>query len=523
MSRTSTSLTLAAGAALAAASLFASDAAAQTAVDLLPRRPEVVVREAVDGTPRFTVRGRDCAIEDILAVLRERGRLEIVRDDAAEKPLRSTLATVELYERRPDQIVELLAAAAGVDVDIDAESGRFKLLGPSLTSGRPRLRVSLEQFYRMSLSRQADAETAARSLRGLADVLRKAGDFASAYAAYEQLLADHQGSPFAVDSELLLADCYIQLEHVSRANDLLRGFLSRCSDPKRAELALRRLLSLLLAQRRYDEVVTLHEAFERIGKLSPETLTALSDAAAVMLEESDADVTLLLRESFRRHPVDHAMLGPVLGLAFARRGEHEASRKVLEKTAESMGTALDSTAALLAYGELSRRAGQLDAALLLGHRAVAVAKDNPILERRAHLLLADVFEALGVASRTYHHLWLAEQLSSAEDAPRLALRAADLALAHNEPEHARLLFQSAAQYSGAGFEARLGVARALLAADDPRRALDALENLAAETAGDPERRRIELLASECFVASGRLDLAIQVIEQGNTVLLGGAP
>lgn len=497
---------------LAVVSTRIPDALAQSGVELLPRRPEVTARESKDGTLRISVRGRDCSARDFLSAIGERSGIEVLADAVAEKPLKDTLLTVELYERRPESIIELIAASAGVDLATEAEGRRFKLLGDDGSGVRPMLKSSIEQFYKMALARQGDDETNARSLRGLADVLRSAGDFAGAYAAYEQLLETHANSEFAADSELLLADCYMQLDQNARANELLRSFLSKCSDNARAELALRRLVTLLLEQRRYHEIVTLHEALERLGILRPETLSVLADAAAVMLEESDADASTFLLGLFREHPTEHAMLGPVLGLALSKKGAHEAAEKVLRRAGESLGKEIDSTAALLAYGELSRRAGSLRAALLFGHRAVLAAADNPILKRRAHLLLADLYESLGVTQRAYHHLWEAEQLSSPMDAPKLALRSAELALAENEPEHARLLFQSAAQYENSQLDGDLGVVRSLLAAKDTKRALSRLSEIAGLPLGGADRRRIELLAVDCFVAAGRIDDALAALE-----------
>jgi tetratricopeptide (TPR) repeat protein len=515
-------------------------AAAQTDLDLLPRRPEVVAREHKDGSIRFTVRGRDCAVADFLAALAERGRdlvdarnaiaaasgtqvvgldgevkqqsFSIVADPVADRAIRATLATVELYDRRAEQIVELLAAVSGVDFDVDSDSNRFRLVGPTARDSRPLLRTAVEQFYKMALARQGDDETRARSLRGLADVLRDAGDAAGSYAAYEQLLAEHSTSTHATDAELLLADCYMELDQNERANRLLRSFLAKCADPQRAELALRRLLDLLLEQKRFPEIVTLHEAFERIGLLAPETLASLADAGAVMLEESDADVVTFLLGSFRARPNEHAMLGPILGLAFSKRGDDESSRIVLEHTAKSIKSALDSTAALLAYSEISQRGGRYSAALVFAQRAVLAAEDNPVLRRRAHLLLADVYEALGVASRVYHHLWEAEQLSDSADAGRLALRAAEYALLRGETEHARLLFQSAIHYDGVLIDAQLGVARALRAAGDDVRALEHLRAMLVAEQGGDDRARIELALAESLAASGEFDRALAIVE-----------
>lgn len=527
-----------------AVAALASPASAQTDVDLLPRRPEVVVRQAKDGSLRFTVRGRDCVVADYLAAIAERAQaiqadlhssdagdgedgsdaadggeapasptgFSIVSDKGAERAIRSTLATVELFDRRPEQVIELLAAVSGVDFDVDAENQQFRLVGATHSGSRPLLRNAIEQFYKMALARQGDDETNARCLRGLADVLRASGDHAGAYAAYEQLLAEHPASSHSKDAELLLADCYMDLEQNARANQLLRSFLAKNSDPKRAELALRRLLRLLVDQKRFHEIVTLHEAFERVGLLQGETLASLADAAAVMLEESDADVVTFLLGCFRQRPNEHAMLGPVLALAFAKKGDEESSRIILKKTSESIGSALDSTSALLAYGEISRRAGHHQAALLFAQRAVRAAQDNVVLLRRAHLLLADIYDALGVAPRVYHHLWEAEQLAEEHDAGRLALRAAEFAMERGEPEHARLLFQSAAHYPKVMLDAELGVARAFLLAGEDQRALDHLKAILEVETGAAERERIARLVAECKTKVEDYDGALDAIE-----------
>lgn len=513
---------------------------AQSDIDLLPRRPEVVVRESKDGSLRFTVRGRDCVVADYLAAIAERAQaiqgeilvrdqdegegeseetpsstgigFSIVSDKSAERAIRSTLATVELFDRRAEQIIELLAAASGVDFDVDSENQQFRLIGATPKSNRPLLRNAIEQFYKMALARQGDDETNARSLRGLADVLRSSGDHAGAYAAYEQLLNEHPASSHSKDVELLLADCYMDLEQNARANQLLRSFLAKNTDPQRAELALRRLLGLLVDQKRFHEIVTLHEAFERVGLLQGETLAALADAAAIMLEESDTDVVSFLLGCFRQRPNEHAMLGPVLALAFAKNGDEESSRIVLKRISESIGSALDSTSALLAYGEISRRAGHHQAALLFAQRAVRAASENTVLRRRAHLLLADIYDALGVAPRVYRHLWEAEQLADEHDAGRLALRAAEFAMERGEPEHARLLFQSAAHYPKVTLDAELGVARAFLLAGDDERALDHLRAILEVETGSAERERIHRLVAECRSRTEDFAGALEALE-----------
>ena len=79
---------------------------------LLPAKPELQVTRPESGDPLFTLRGRDLPAAEFLALLAARGETQILIDDAAAEPLRTTIISIDLHERRADFTIDLIAAAA---------------------------------------------------------------------------------------------------------------------------------------------------------------------------------------------------------------------------------------------------------------------------------------------------------------------------------------------------------------------------------------------------------------------------
>lgn len=514
--------------ALAACLALAARASAQDAGALLPARVEVRLSTdgsaegSGDGEPRFSVRGRDCSVAEFLTAMGKTGVYVIKADPAADTALVSTLVTIDLHDRRADSIIELVAAAA--DVDVERVANAFQISGrPAANGPRPLLHKSAEQFYRLALLHNGDELTTSRALRGLAEVQRLAGDYASAYAAYEQLISQHGQSPAAKDAELLLADCYVALGDDARANQLLRAYLNKCFDSKVCEQALRRLLSLLLAKERFDDILSLREAFARLDELEPATVEKLAEAATVLVErDRPKDAVRLINPLWAARPRQCAVLGPVLALAVFRQGDKDDAAKILMRCADELDPGCDSAPALLAFAELARAAGHAPASVLFAKRAVTHSDAHPVTRLRAHLLLSDVFGSLGVADRARYHMRAAEELSAPDEASALALRAADTALVEKEPEHARLLFQAAADYESAGVDATLGVAKSLLADDLPERAIDVLRKLWSQEISDADRDRALLLAVDCLDHQKEFDQARRLLA-GDCAILEGKP
>src|SRR5262249_39799545 len=105
--------------------LFAAQEAAAGEVRL-PPRPEVTRAAPARGEATYTVRGRDCAAADFLLALAPAASLVLDADSRAQAALVETIVTVDLHDRPANETLELLAAAAGVDVSIEGNAARFE-------------------------------------------------------------------------------------------------------------------------------------------------------------------------------------------------------------------------------------------------------------------------------------------------------------------------------------------------------------------------------------------------------------
>ncbi len=510
-----------------AGAVLAPPAWAQDQERLLPARAEVHAAPQVDGETLFSMRGRDCPAAEFLALLVGTGQAAVIVDPLAEVPLKTTIVTLDLHERRAEYVIELIAAAAGVDVERDLDV--YRLMGPP-RPGAPRVRTGLrwsaEKFYNMALLRQRNAAVTALAIRGLAELQRTSGDFKSAFASYETLLARFPSSEAARGCELLLADCYMAVGDRVRAAQLLRAFLDQCTDNGVRDRALRQLLGLLMEQSSLREIEDLREAFRQLEAISPETLERLAGAASLLIEAGRAEAAVaLLHDVWLRDPQAHAVLAPVLALALVLQARPDplAAAGILRSAAGLFADQATPPAAtaLMAYAELERRAGRTAAAIVLASAALAAADAGPAVRLRAHLALGGIFHDLGLTLRARHHYYEAELLSSPEDAARLALRSAEMALEDGEPERARLLFQESLQHEGIRHQAQLGIARALLAAGEPQRARLVLAHLAEEGVPEGAEKQLALLGVDCLEALGDYASARRLLNGERGVLNAG--
>lgn len=505
---------------------LAAPALAQDGERLLPSRPEVKAHEQTDGEVLYSIRGRDATAADFLGLIVAEGRLAVVVDPLAEVPLRSTVLTIDLHEKRADFVIELIAAAAGVDMEQDLHV--FRLMGPPRPGSglvRTGQKTGAEKFYQMALTRQRDANVAAVALRGLAELHRRSGDFASAYAVYETLLSRYGTQPAAAGSELRLADCYMAVGDDVRAGQLLRSFLDRCTAAATCEGALRRLLVLLLENKRFAEIESLREGFLRLEALSPDTLARLSDAASAMIEDGKPQAAvLLLHDLWLKDFRANAVLGPTLALALVMQKDLTAAAVILRLSTRILAEDERSASALMAFAEIARQAGQVPEAAVLATSALRAEDAGPAVKLRANLLLSSIYSRLGLTLRARRHMYEAEQLSGPEEAGALALESAEMAIDDGEPERARLLFQEALQYPVVRVEAEFGIARSWYAAGEPERALDVLRSLAVELEDDKQRAELASLAIDCFTAGKDFAAARRVLNGDFAPLeAGGAP
>ncbi|MBI4880495.1 MAG: tetratricopeptide repeat protein [Planctomycetes bacterium] len=510
-----------------ACALHALPAAAGDQERLLPARPEAHAAPQVDGESLFTVRGRDCPASEFLALLVGTGEAAVIVDPLAEVPLKTTILTLDLHERRAEYIIELIAAASGVDVERDLDV--YRVMGPP-RPGAPRVRAGLrwsaERFYNMALLRQRDAAVTALTIRGLAELQRRSGDVKSAFASYETLLSRFPSAEAARDCELLLADCYMAVGDRVRAAQLLRAFLGKCGDSGVRDRALRRLLGLLIEESSLREIEDLREAFKKLDVISPETLERLADAASLLIEAGRAEAAVtLLHDLWLRDPQGNAVLAPVLALALVAQARPDpmSAATILRSSAGlfAEGAGPPAASALMAFAELELRAGRAAAGILLAGAALAAPDAGPAVRLRANLALGDAFQDLGLTLRARRHFYEAEQLGSPEEAAQLALRSAHMALEDGEPERARLLFQESLQHESVRHQAKMGIARALLAAGEPERARLVLARLAADGLPPGAREEVALLGVECLEALGDYQGARRLLN-GESGALGAA-
>jgi len=482
---------------------------------LLPAKAEVSVKQQSGGLELYTLRGRDTRASEVLTMMAEASEVTVIVDSSAEKLLRTTIVTVDLYERRAGYVIDLIAAASGVEVN--REPTLFRLMGPPRPGSgevRESQRLAAEMYYNIALLSQRDDQVTSIALRGLAELHRRSGDFDSAFGAYETLLARFPDSAPAKDTEILLADCYQAIGDAARATQLLRSFLNKPLTPPVRDAALRRLLSLLTESRNFPDISDLREGFLKLPEISTGTLARLSDAAMAMIEAGEPEASVLLLEPiFNQNQEAHAVLGPVLALAqmAQTRPDPEAAAVTLERSIGFLGQAGSTATAFMAYAEVARQTGRTQEALLFATTAMRAADAGPAVLLRANLLLGNLYNDLGLTLRARRHYYEAEQLSSREEAVLLALRSAEMALSEREPERARLLYQATADIPSARHDAELGIARAFLAAGDAERARTVLVQAAKE--GYPERYRepLMLLGADSLEALGRYAAARRVL------------
>lgn len=492
--------------------------------DFLPPRPEVVRIEREGTDPVFDVRGRDCKVIDVLMALTREGRIPIVVDPLAEQPLRGTVVTVHLSGRGADEIVALLAAAAGVDAE--RETGVFRIEGPpkpASSAERTSLWHNSERFYELALSHVKDDESAARAQRGLAELNRLVKDYVSAYSQYEALLSRFPRSEAAKNCEVLLADMYVKAGEKASAQTLLRQFLDRCTDDAVRQEALRRFLDLLLEADRFRDLEDLRESFLSVAELTPQTLGALSQAASVLVEKGyHSSAVLLLQELWVRDPARHAVLGPVLALGLVAQNDLEAALAVLQMTVRHLENATTSASALLAFAEIAERTGRRQDAILFGHNVLTADDRTPRIELRAHLMLFAVYRDLGLAQRARTHLYAAERLGGRDEGGELALQSAQLALDGGQPVQARLLFQESLHYEAIAARAELGIVRSLIAGDESKRACTVLADLFARNALPSDAYALAVdLAVSALEKDGRYEDARRVLRGDTSVLDAG--
>lgn len=478
--------------------------------------PEVRVHQVEEGGVRVSVSGRNLPATAYLAQLAKLPNVRIVVDSPAEVPLKTTVLTVDLREREIDYVVELLGAAAGVDVIPQGALDSFRLEGPTLSlagSRRDAVRRAAARFFEMALVRQRDAEVASSALRGLADLHREAKDFTGAYTVYETLLSRYPNSIHAADAELHLADCLAEVGDAYRANRVLRAFLDRCDDEATRERALARLLELLLDANRFMDIEDLRASLLEMPVLGERTVHRMADAATGMIEVGRPEAAVLfLEELFTVDPAGRAALGPPLALALILLGDEEKARQVLAVSAAHVRSIVDSATACTAFAELARRAGKNVEAFVFAVVALKNRDAGRSVRLRSNLLLADLYHELGLIGRARAHGQEASSQSPSADAGQFALDAAELALDEGQPELARLLFQEALKHRGAETEAEFGIARSLLAVGDTERARRLVERMGDDVELPAElRERAVLLEVECLEKLGRYREALELL------------
>lgn len=480
----------------------------------LPSEPEVRQVDGQSGDLLFDVRGRDAPASKFLALLDEHPKLRVEIEPGAALPLRTTRLTVDLRAREPDWIVDLIGAATGVEVRPLDPGRSFRMLAPpppDMPRPREELRRAAVRFYELALLRQRDAATAALALRGLGDLHRVSGDYVQAYTAYETLLSRFAHSPAAANAELLLAECFARIGDGLRARKVLTSYLDRTRDPTLRELALRRLLALLLDEGRFLDIEALRDPLARLPRLGPETLDLLAEAGSRLLRSGEPEAAvLLLEELWRKDPKGHAALGPVLGRALLARGDGAEASRVLSASVRALEGVLDKPSSLMSLALLAEEAGEPATALLLARRVLGLEGADGSDRIEAHALLARLYQAFGLHVRARAHLQAVESLGAREEAARLVLRSAHYALEEGRTELARLLFQEAAAEPTTRLEALLGAARALAEGGDVERALKLVGDLVADGDVPHEvRERARRLHVELLEEAGRFAEALE--------------
>lgn len=498
-----------------AAALIGATSRAEDTLRLLPSRPEVKVAGSRLGELLLNVRGRDITAFDFLTAISAIDGIHVILDDGAVAPLRAAVLNIDLREKPVLDVIDLVGAAAGVDVEKDVNS--YRLMGaplPGVEVEREALRQAAQRMYEQALTQPSDATLAATALRGMAELHRLSGDLFTAYSLYETLLTDpYRVTRAAQNCELLLADCYAGIGNPARASKLLRNFVDRSDDPRATERALRRLVGVLTDMKRYDAIEDLRGALAAVGTLEPETQKRIAETAAVMLKDGQARAAaVLLREVWSVDPAAHAALGPVLALALVMNGDPASAEQAIRATVPHLKAAADSSAAMWAFAEIARATHRDPEAVVFGSRALALPDAGADLQQRCFVLLAGLYDEIGLSDRARRHYYEAELLSSPQTAVDHALQSAEMTLSEGRSEHARLLFQAASEYGFRREEAELGVARALYQAKEPARALGHLRRLLERELAPELRERVRLLAVDCLEATGDLGGALTILD-----------
>ncbi len=448
---------------------------------LIPSQPEVVHHPRQDGEVVLTVRARDVDVKAILERIAALNVVTIAVERSAEPILQTTVVTIDLHERDVELIVDLLVAAAGVDLSVDR--GTYRVVAPPLPGEtRPRVheRFLAERFYNRALTWRSAGEVSAQALRGIAELGRQSKDPIAATTAYETLLTRFPTSEAAQGAELLLADQFAELGDWDRARRVLHSFLDRCPVESMREQALRRLLVLLLARERFREIEDLRDPLLKLKTIEEPTLAAIGEAALAMVETGNAESAIrFVNEIWRAAPIGRSALGPVLAWAMIeqRNPDHESASRILDHSLRAIEIDHQSPMALIAFAQLAQRLGRSTESLLFATAAVRHADARTTVRRRGFQVLADVYARIGLDRRARRNLFEAEQLCDDDEAARLALRSAELALEAGEPEQARLLFQENLRFESVRVDAEMGIARALLSAGEPTRALSVVRRL----------------------------------------------
>lgn len=492
---------------------------------LLPERAEVIERGRIRNDLMIDARGRDCTALSFFKAIASLETITVDVDPGATDLLRRMIVTIDLRERSVTDVVQLLAASVGVDVESDVSGFRI-LAAPAPGSGAERkgLVRTAQRFYEIAVTRLGSvpdsAELSARSLRGMADIYRRDQDYLAAYSLYETLLAPaYRDSPSAKDCELLLADCYVEIGQVDRAGRLLRQFIDSGADRAATERALRRLISVLVEQERYRDVEDMRGAVAKLGALEDATTFRIAEAASAMVDSGEARAAAtFLGEVWGAAPKANADLGPVLALALTIIGAADGASEILERSVGDLGTEIPASC-YWAFAEMAAGQEKLPETLVYARRALNCDVVSPQIARRCHILLATLYENLALPERARRHLYEAELMSSPEDAVEMALRSAELTLAHGEPDHARLLFLAADEYQVGGHRAQMGVARALYAAREPKRALERVVDLMREELSADLSDEARVLASDCLADMNELERALAVLDGDTSALV----
>jgi len=459
----------------------------------LPGRPEAFATFLPGGVEVYTVRGRHRTVAEFLDALVAVAPRVVRWDARARVAASETVVTVDLHERPADELVELLAAAAGLD--ITREGGAISIASPPLSDGEggtEARRRSALRFYLRALAEHPDEDTAARAHRGLAEIHSLSGNHAEAAVEFDLLLRLYRGSRHAVGASILLARSLRGIGDRDRARRILFASLDSEEDPQRREWALRWLLSYLVEDRDYEGVTRLTEVFPPPEDPAPETLLAYLGAGASLVRTDQAHAAVsLLGALWERSPAKAAVLAPVLAEAYLDLEDTASALRVMRVYAARYRIVPTSAPVLLAFSDLAMRLGDRTAALLCAEGVVRASDVDPETKRRARTVAADLLVELGLEKRALGHLREIARGASPPESEVADLRAAEIILGLGKPEEARLLFQTLTESPRVEHEARLGVVKSLFTSGSMSRTREAAREML--EAGPPDALAAEAL------------------------------